>query len=377
MTLPFEIVLWIFMIISLIYLVVISIITYGWFTLKGFFTPKTLPKTKVSVVIAVRNEAKNIEALLKSLVSQSYPKDMMELIIVDDHSEDNTSILITEFVKLNPGLTIRLHLSESTGKKEAIRQGVEIAGNNFIITTDGDCIPHKQWVRRMTAYYELHEAKIILGPVVYHNEQNWIQKLFSLDFLSLVASGAGSVGAGLPFMGNAANMAFEKEFFLNANLKTAYASGDDVFLIHWVKTQFGSSSIHFIKDARAIVKTESPKNLSSFINQRIRWASKAKGYSNFWAITVSWTVVLLNLSIALLFVAGILWPWMLAIWALFITLKTLIDFPLLNSYAQLTGKSNLLIYILPVEFIYPFYIVAAGFGSLFFPYRWKGRTGLQ
>ena len=377
MTLPFEIVLWIFMIISLIYIIVISIITYGWFTLKGHFIPKTMPNTKVSVVIAVRNEEKNIEALLNSLVSQSYPKEMMEVVIVDDHSDDETPFIIMEFVKLNSGLSIRLHLSESTGKKAAIRQGVEIARNNFIITTDGDCLPHKQWVRKMAAYYELHKPKIVLGPVVYHSEQNFVQKLFSLDFISLVVSGAGSVGAGLPFMGNAANMAFEKESYLKANLKTAYTSGDDVFLIHSVKKQFGSSSIHFIKDARALVRTEPPKNLSSFITQRIRWASKAKGYSNFWAITVSWTVALLNLSSALMFVAGMLWPWMLAIWILFITLKTLIDFPLLNSYAQLTGKSNLLIYILPMEFIYPFYIVAAGFGSLFFPYRWKGRNGLQ
>jgi len=62
-----------------------------------------------------------------------------------------------------------------------------------------------------------------------------LQKFFSLDFTSLVASGAGSAGAGLPLMGNGANLAFERDIYTdnkaNDNSRK-FVSGDDVFLIH-------------------------------------------------------------------------------------------------------------------------------------------------
>jgi len=83
------------------------------------------------------------------------------------------------------------------------------------------------------------------------------------------------------------------------------------------------------------------------------------------------------IGLALLFTAGFFWRWMWVVWMLFIALKAFIDFPLLSGYAQLTGKSKQLVYLWPMEFIYPFYVVMAGIGSLFVKYRWKGREGLK
>lgn len=365
------------MIFSLFYLVVISIITYGWFSLKGNFVPDFSPTKEVSIIIAVRNEAENIEPLLESLVLQVYPKELTEIIIVDDHSGDATPDLVTTFIQLHPDINIKLLSSPGTGKKAAIGFGVKNAVNQFILTTDGDCVLPKWWVRKMTAYYQLHQPKILLAPVVYWNKRSLLHKFFMLDFLSLVASGAGSVGARRPLMGNGANMAFDKKVFSDEALSSGFASGDDVFLIHSVKKRFGSSSIHFLKDSHAVVKTQSPPTLSAFINQHIRWASKAKGYTDFWSILVSSSVLLFNLSIALLILAGLLWPWLLAIWFLFVTLKTLIDFPLINGYARLTGNTSLLLYLWPMEFLYPIYIVIAGVGSIFINYQWKGRHDLR
>ena len=229
----------------------------------------------------------------------------------------------------------------------------------------------------MTAYFERYQTKIILGPVVYSGEKGLFQKLFSLDFLSLVASGAGGAGAGLPFMGNAANMAFDKSIFRDEDQQADYASGDDVFLIHSVNKRYGSNAIHFLKNSRALVKTAAPENFSVFFNQRLRWASKAKGYRDFWSVLVSWAVLLFNLCLVILFIAGLWWNWLLAVWVLFVLLKTLIDFPLLNGYAQLTGKGKLLLFLIPLEFIYPLYIAIIGIASAFVKYSWKGREGLE
>ncbi len=377
MTPSFEIVVWVVMMLSLAYFVIIAVFTYGWFSLEPKLTPTADPSTNLSVVVAARNESKNIERLLESLLAQEYPKELMEVIIVDDHSEDDTVAMVNRFYEYHQELSLKVLSSAGTGKKEAIAFGIKNAQSGFILTTDGDCIADRRWVRKMSTCYEVHHSKIILGPVVYANEKTLLQKLFSLDFISMVASGAGSAGAGLPFMGNAANMAFEKSVFISEELKSAYSSGDDIFLIHAVKKAYGSKAIHFAKDAHVLVTTAAPENLSDFFNQRLRWASKAKGYSNLWSVIVSWVVLLFNVSMVVLFFAGLFWHWLLAVWFLFITLKAMIDFPLLNGFAQLTGKGKLMACLWPLEFFYPFYIATIGIGSLFLKYQWKGRTGLK
>jgi len=196
MTLPFEITIWVVMIVSLAYLTVISILTYGWFSLKEGFIPKNEVTTEVSVVVAVRNEEENIDTLLKHLFDQEYPEELMEVIIVDDHSEDDTTGKINKFLKSHSQFSLRLLFSPGNGKKDAISFGIKNSNSRFVLTTDGDCIPDQRWVRKMTAYYEVHQPKILLGPIVYTGEKSILQKLFSLDFVSMVASGAGGAGDG-------------------------------------------------------------------------------------------------------------------------------------------------------------------------------------
>ncbi len=377
MILFFEIIVWLQLLFSLMYLAVIVLFTLGWYRLKKEESFYNSCLQKVSVVVAVRNEEKNILQLLNGLLNQTCNHNFFEIIIVDDHSEDNTVKLINEFAVAHTGLNIKLLHSKGKGKKPAVYLGVQSASHRLIITTDGDCIPHKQWIYKISAYFAKHQPRIILGPVACWNEKGLKQQFFSLDFISLVASGAGAAGAGVPFMGNAANMAFDKNVFVDNILERDFASGDDVFLIHWVKKHFGSSSIHFIKDTQALVVTQPPDSWKTFFNQRLRWASKAKGYHDVWSMAVSWIVLLFNMGLTIFFIAGFFWSWMWAVWLLFMVLKTLIDFPLLSAYTRLAGKSKQLIYLWPLELIYPLYTTAAGIGSVFIKYSWKGRAGLK
>ena len=79
------------------YALLISAITIGWWRLRVFKKTDLLPEVKVSVIVAVRNEAMYIHNLLSSLLKQDYPKYLLEIIIVDDHSTDSTSRLIDDF----------------------------------------------------------------------------------------------------------------------------------------------------------------------------------------------------------------------------------------------------------------------------------------
>lgn len=361
-----------------LYFLVILIITIGWYKIKGFVLPSRNINTTVSVVIAYRNESKQLPVLLNDLLKQNFPEQKLEIIMVNDHSTDESKKIVEEFLKK----TNHLKLIDATakGKKNALKEGVKIASGELIISTDADCRLPENWLLNITAFYEKEHPLVIFGPVVYERENNLKQKFFSLDFLSLVASGAGSAGIGLPLMGNGANIAFEKDLFLQSEKqiqKAIYTSGDDVFLMHYVYKKYGSEKIMFLKNKACIVKTKSPSNFKEFIEQRARWGSKAKGYELIWPLFVAFTVFFFNTLLVFSTLVGVFVPWLFIIFFLFVVFKYLTDLPLLIEFGNFAGKRSLISYLLPFEFIYPFYLVFAAVKGIFFPYKWKDRKNLK
>ncbi|MEJ2593657.1 MAG: glycosyltransferase [bacterium] len=346
MEIGFNIVTGLLSLSALAYLAILSIMTKGWFRIDNYVLDVLHPGIEVSVIIAVRNEERNIIPLLESLHKQSYARHLIEVIIVDDHSEDNTRQLIGQFRKQNRLDNIILSKPKGIGKKAAITHGVKLATGQLILTTDGDCVLPPDWLKLMVSYYLDHKPGLIIGPVIYHKEKGWLQKLFSLDFLSLVASGAGSIGAKLPLMGNGANMAFPRKAFLEIESSMqgkGFASGDDVFLIHQMTKQFGSGAIHFIKHTGVIVRTMPPRFPGEFLSQRLRWASKAKGDRSGWSVVVPLVVTFFNTFIVLEFVNGFFSPWYFTLYGLFLFLKIMIDLPIMYAFmffSDMNGKGE-------------------------------------
>ena len=373
-----SIIIWALFGVIIIYLIVIGIITFGWFQLSNVTNKDIGNDIEVSVVIAVRNESKNIRQLIKSLVNQTYDSKYYEIIIVDDHSTDDTSSLINCYISENISPQIRLISALDTGKKSAISQGIGESCAKLIVTTDGDCYVKTGWLSSIVSYYNSNDYKLIIGPVVYSNEKTLLQKLFSLDFASLVASGAGSVGARLPLMGNGANLAFEREVYISANINSKnYVSGDDVFLIHHVAKKYSSKFIGFLQNEEAIVSTDPPANFTGFLKQRIRWASKATGYKLIWPIIVSLSVFIFNLLLFLMLLGGIFFTWLLPVYFLIILTKFVIDMPLVFRFLSFSKKSNLKPLFFFMEFIYPVYIVISAVSSFIFSFDWKERNDLR
>ena len=371
---------WLLLVFAMLYMVVIFLITFGWLRIKQFYHKVNTPLPEISIVVAVRNESMHIERLLKAIALQDYPGDKYEVVIVNDHSEDDTYKLVTRFNDKHKTINIRLLEAETEGKKAAVKTGIDKARYELIVTTDGDCTMGPNWLQGLAAYYEVKKPKMIVGPVVYTEEKGLLRHFFMLDFMSLVASGAGSLGLGLPLMANGANLMFAKETYQKMVARQdgkTKASGDDVFLLHAVARLWGAKQIHFIKAPHTLVETTPPENMKHFLQQRIRWSSKATAYRSWWAVFVSLTVFLFNLLLVLSLLAVILRAWFVVIYLLFSLLKMIIDFPLLRHFSEFAGRKKSLYYLFLFGWIYPVYIVFAALYSFVSPFSWKGREGLK
>ena len=362
------------------YLLVMLIISAGWYFTK-VFVPKSISSSlKVSVVIAVRNESAGIIKLLISLLKQTYPNNYFDVIIVDDNSTDQTIEIINQFKIENSDLNLTVISSKGQGKKQALKLGFEHANSEIIITTDGDCKVQTDWIKNYVSCFENNDAQLLFGPVFYSNSKSLLEKIFTLEFATLVASGAGSAGIGLPLMGNGANLAFRKSAFESVKKKlggTKFASGDDVFLMHAISSNYGKASVKYLKNKTSIVETSAPESLGEFVNQRIRWGSKAKAYKSIWALAVALVVFVFNVLLGLTAFLAFYKIWFLAVFALFIILKFLIDFPLTRNFLKFYNRLVNAILLFPLEFFYPFYIMLTALFSIFIPYRWKGRKMIK
>ncbi|WP_245802146.1 glycosyltransferase family 2 protein [Corynebacterium pacaense] len=102
---------------------------------------------KVSFLVAIKDEIDVIERCVRSMVGQDYPN--LELIVIDDASEDGTTELLEELV---PELGFILVKNEkNVGKKRALVKGAELATGDVIAFTDSDCVLAPDAVRRCTA----------------------------------------------------------------------------------------------------------------------------------------------------------------------------------------------------------------------------------
>jgi cellulose synthase/poly-beta-1,6-N-acetylglucosamine synthase-like glycosyltransferase len=366
--------------IFLCYAALIAVITVGWFTLEEFNIKEVKNHIKVSVIVAVRNEEKNIESLLKSLFQQDYPSSLYEIIIVDDHSTDSTAKLIEQRItRQSAGIgfsLIRLDEKSGKGKKAAIITGVKATSGDLIVVTDADCTAGKSWIRTLAAYYEQHKLQMILGPVHMSAGNSLFGKLQSLEFSSLISSAAGSSNAGFPLLANGANIAFTRHAYescggFSGNIQ--YPSGDDMFLMMSIKRKFGAKSIGFIRSEDALVSTPAMEGINPFIQQRLRWVSKSSGYTDAALIAASITVFLANFCLIITGFWAMLHPEYLVFFIGIFIAKCIIDFPLMQSFARFqrtTAMMWLFPLLLLVNAVYTSFIAVAGnFGR----YEWKGR----
>ena len=346
---------------------------FGWKQIIPFENNVQTPATRISVIIAARNEEESIGSLLSALNNQSYPATLFEVIVVDDHSTDNTADVVKQFENIK---LVTLHEPEQNSyKKKAIETGIQHASGDLIVTTDADCLPGEHWLSTLASFHQQNEIVFIAAPVVFHHQNNVLEIFQALDFLTLQGITAVSVDSKLFAMSNGANMAYSREIFYEVDGFSGVdkiASGDDMLLMNKIWTR-DKQKIQYLLSPDAIVYTPPMKTWKTFLNQRIRWASKAAYYKNITITVVMLVVYFFNLLFPTLFFAGFwntdYWFWLIGLWLA----KTIIEWPFVHAVATFYGKQNLMKYFFFFQPLHVVYTIAAGFLGQIGTYEWKGR----
>lgn len=340
-------------------------------------------KNNFSILVPFRNEAKHLPQLLNSLAQQQYPKNLWELILINDGSSDESVPIVKTFKQEHPDMNITLIDNEDQSispKKAAIKKGISYASRAWIITTDADCLVPTTWLRTFDKRIQTQDLYMVVAPVGYINGDGFLHNFQVLDFLSLQGTTMGSFGMknkGLfpPFLCNGANLCYRKEVFINVNGYEGnehIASGDDVFLLEKFISKY-PDKVEFAKSKEVIVRTSPKFSWKDLIQQRIRWSAKTTAFKAVYPKLIGLTVFLANLVLIAIIFSGVAgqMPWGLV--GLLFLIKFNIDFVFLNKSARFFDDQNAMKSYFLSSLIHPVYTILIVILSLKKSYSWKGR----
>ena len=359
-----------------LYLLVLLYLIKGWAALKPYGTRGEALSTKVTILIAARDEEERVRYTIEDIIAQDYPRHLVEVIIVDDHSTDNTANIIRSYAA--DGITL-MQLKEDKAlnsyKKKAITEAIASSSGDLMVATDADCRMGTNWLSTIVDYYETQNPVMISSPVTYFEERSLFEILQTLEFSYLIGIGAAFVGNGRASTCNGANLAYRKDIFYEVGGFKGIddlASGDDELLLQKVAVVY-PNRIGFLKNSEAIVYTHAKHTLREFLQQRRRWASKSTRYKDKWVVALAVCIWLFNLSLLLNAALSFYAAPFLKIFLVQFFLKYLFEVAFLlpiMSFFKRAGLVGLLIILSPIHIIYFVYVGLIGNTR---KYSWKGR----
>jgi cellulose synthase/poly-beta-1,6-N-acetylglucosamine synthase-like glycosyltransferase len=353
-------------------------LTFYWNKIKKFSSRVQSSPAMISVIIPVRNEEENIGALLQDLTNQTFPFSHFEVLVMDDSSTDDTARVVRDFSQ-HAACKIKLislpDIPTSSPKKRAIETAIGSAKGSLIVTTDGDCRVQPGWLQSIATCYAATGARLISAPVTFTDEYSLTDHLQTVEFASLIGSGASAISAGYPSLCNGANLTYEKETFEAVGGFDGVrhiASGDDEFLMHKIAAKY-PGSIHFLKNDQAVVRTTAHKTWSGFFRQRKRWASKWKHYQSRTPLVLALYVFMSNFSVIAGFILLLSGHVNSGTFISLLAIKCLPEWLFLGSILRFLKKPGSIWYIPVTQVIYPFYVCFFGLVAQQSEYLWKGR----
>ncbi|MDO7171858.1 glycosyltransferase [Mariniflexile sp. AS56] len=268
---------------SFITVVFIQVVYYVFFFSKFAFIKPEKERTKtlpVSVIICAKNEEKNLQNFLPSIISQRYPP--FEIVLINDASTDDTLEVMEAFAAEHSNIKIVnvKNIEAFWGnKKYALTLGIKASTNDYLLFTDADCEPvSKDWIHNMCAHFN-EEQTIVLGYGAYSKiKKSFINKLIRFETLVTATQYFSFAQVGIPYMGVGRNLAYAKKEFFNANgfiNHIKVRSGDDDLFINQVATK-SNTAICFSENSFTLSLPKT--NFKDWITQKRRHISTAKHY---------------------------------------------------------------------------------------------------
>ncbi len=263
--------------------VIFLVIVVAYFLQTVVFTigmKKKFPKLKeenlpsATVIVAARNEEENIRECLVSLDNLIYPKEKLEIIIVDDFSTDATNSIVSEFISDKPKFKLiqpQKQFGEVKGKANALANAIEIATGEIILTTDADCIVSPTWAKTLASYYYDESVAMVCG-FTHQTNATAFEGMQAVDSIFLLSAASGTMNLGHPISCIGNNMSYRKSVYeeIGGYASIPFSVTED-FVLLMAFQNLKKYKIIYPLDPESLVVSKACKDLKTLYRQRKRW----------------------------------------------------------------------------------------------------------
>ncbi|MBL7093923.1 glycosyltransferase [candidate division KSB1 bacterium] len=232
----------------------------------------------------MKNEEKNVRQCLDSLINQNYPRNLLEIFIIDDGSTDKTSLILDEYNRKNTFVSVlKIDSSEPIhrGKKNALTRTIKKSNGKILLFTDADCVPQKNWVRSMTSCFDSKVGLVVGFSPLIDPSNSLFGNILKIDSLAAGIVAAGSIGLNKAVTCTGRNLAYRREVFdqINGFEKIMNSiSGDDDLFLQLVKKKTNWET-RYATQIESIVPSFQTKSFTGFFRQKRRHLSAGKYYN--------------------------------------------------------------------------------------------------
>jgi cellulose synthase/poly-beta-1,6-N-acetylglucosamine synthase-like glycosyltransferase len=324
-------------------------------------------KPKLSLIIAAKNEEKNINSLFDSLEQLNYPNENFEVLIIDDCSVDKTTELVRSRISNKNNFSlISADKKEIEGKRGALKIGIENSKHNFLVITDADCKPESEWLKSIAGGLDCG-YDFVFGVAPINSGKKLVEKISAFENLRNTFLTIAAVGSSIPYSAAARSFAFRKTSFEKIGgygKTTETLSGDDDLLLREAVKH--KMLIGIVIEPDAFVFSEAPKSFGDYFKQKKRhlqtsfhYLLKQKMFLGFWHLVNLFSFM----SILSLFITPI--------FALPFAVKFIYDFFIVAKYQHQLGHSFRFYEIIYLQVLFEIFIVFNFFNSLSGNVKWK------
>jgi cellulose synthase/poly-beta-1,6-N-acetylglucosamine synthase-like glycosyltransferase len=322
-----------------------------------------------SIIVAARNEENNIICCMDSLNKLNYPEGRLEIIIVDDFSEDKTGKIIDEYIKDKP-LFKKITLDDKSGLKgkvNALSSAIKIAKGEIILLTDADCEVTSDWAATLASYYK-NNVGIVNGFTIIYNKSIY-SAVQGIDLVFLLSIASGSINMNHPVSCIGNNMSFRKQAYLETGgyENIPFSVTEDFILLQRISGLKKYKIIYpLLKESIVISKPST--GLKDLLNQKKRWGRG--GFTapkfDFLIMGIAFISNLLILLTPLFFTT---------VWLYLAVFKIIVDYLFLYPVFSVLGIKNQLKYFVFFQVYFILYTTMLPLILLFSrKISWKGRV---
>jgi cellulose synthase/poly-beta-1,6-N-acetylglucosamine synthase-like glycosyltransferase len=230
----------------------------------------------VSIIVPARNEESHIADCIRSIYNNKYPDDKLEIIAVNDRSEDKTLTILEDLQTTISNLKIVNITSVAQkqnlqGKPGALQAGIDIAQGEIIMFTDADCIVGEHWIETISTQYADKNVGLVASFTNVLGNRLF-DKIQAIEWTYLHTMASAGVGLGQPLgcYGNNLSVRLSTYESVGGYNNIRFSVTEDLALLQAVYNS--GSKVRYITHKDADVDTYACKTFGEYLKQRHRWA---------------------------------------------------------------------------------------------------------